>query len=386
MLFELWITIPAMFGILLVFLSTNGWFLQTMLGEYIFVTRDFYDVNQTAVAFDSTGPSNNKEQASEVFAKHTYGRVLPDLKNSQENIFVIAQPCETKRDFLITYYNHLEAKYFCFENSKTQVKMKAAHFVDDYPVARLESYLEQMTRQQFTDPFIKMFANRLRAKKSFHTFGTDMNILKDILQIYGWRHFIVTHDARNNSLYSEVLDLQYGKTFTAKEFFVLSCSHSEPFLVQEDYQYWATHGKLNECGKRAQVFFHPLKIIRWIILDDVDCWDYNTYGGKFVHVNAIDAAVSANYFTDLVTDNLIPVYKTSGFWSLVVICSVTFWLLIALCGTAFVFGMFTMSHWLIFTQSKLSHWLIFTQSKCPTFEARLIYLIIATPLILNLVV
>jgi len=371
------LTVPLSFGLLLWYLSTSEWFLNTSLGEYIFVTRDFYDVNQTAIAYDSTGPENLKHQVSEVFSKHTYGRILPNLKSDgkEDDFFPDYDVMSSKYPYL-THYEYLTQCYLSQENGKALIKSEAATFIDVSTHSGGDMYMTAMKEKGFVTPFKNMFFAR-KAYKSFHTFGKDMTLLKTALETshVSWRHFVVNYSLQNDAFYTEIhgrdARLAYGKSYSAREFFKESChSFDVVCLVQENYQHWAAHGKLNEYGKRGQIFFHPFKIIRWNILDDVDCWNDQlfSFGGQFAHVNAIFAALHNSYFCELMEKIQVPIILCPGFWSLLGICTLWTYIWTYLfgieCYTAMIIGSFG---------------IVLKQTEVTVVDAITIYIMLLTP-------
>ncbi len=182
--------IPVVAAVILIVLSTNEWFLHTSLGEYIFAEWDFYDVNQTAIAFDSTGPSDRKAQVAEVFTKKIVGYAFPS-KNAGEqkegDIFIFADGKQLPLfpsymsdvwEPYCTYYEFLQQK---LNYDKQQVKEYASLFLENHqhPISNFDlnlfanKYTEAM--QGFCPAFQKLFKLR-NAYMSFHTFGNGRQI------------------------------------------------------------------------------------------------------------------------------------------------------------------------------------------------------------------
>jgi len=345
------VSVPISIGFVLWVLSTDKLFLKTALGKYIFVTRDFYNVNQTAMAFDSTGPEQNQAQVSEVFAKSVIGRVLPNLDESKNaNDFILNHVFEDKLPKFMnevpepfcTYYEFLKQHF-----DIAKVKSLASQFVLETSTCAsfsnlpsvVQNYQLEMESKSFTTPFSNMFLSR-NSHMSFHTFGRDMHLLKNAIESSKkrWRHFIST-TYRTTTFYTEVVkstenDDKYSQTFSAKQLQdeLLLCS-DHVFLIQENYERWAKSGKLNKFGKRAEIFWHPLKIIRGVIFDNVDCWNNASKQSiSFIHVNSVLAALTPNYFLHAIEEKEPAIWQSAGFWSLLTIFSVLNWLIVTTLG------------------------------------------------------
>ncbi len=137
-----------------------------------------------------------------------------------------------------------------------------------------------------------------------------------------------------SALYKEVVSAEsaiscrYGKSFTPKAFQNLRFRTNKHtvFIVQEDYTRWAEHAKSKKSGKRAAIFQSPLRIIRELSFDDIDCWNIcNGSLARFVHVNSVKAVIDDDYFTCAVTEKQLKIWETFGFWSIWLLLIAIMW-------------------------------------------------------------
>jgi hypothetical protein len=387
------LALPLCVAVTIYKLSMYKPFLQSSMGRYMFVTRDFYDLNQTAIPWDSTGPDSELQQVLEVLAKNVTGHVLPklrreaksnDITDATSNTDADARPTLADADFEfvfsppatriplfkdkiivpeVTYWSYCKDDKSKLFGSTESEKMANLHEIGLYHV--YVDYTKEAQRDvrteatnsllMFNKPFLKMFKLR-DARASFHTFGNDTKLLQHALAALGKtsRKFVVTYTEQCSfyacpqldvASYTEVTshDMYHGRTLNESAFVALRDSSENKdvvFIVQEDYARWKGNKKTCSAGKLAALRYRPFQVARGLIFDDVACWQMRLDAAPahnllpFVHVNSIHAALTENYFIDAAKKFEQSIFTTSGFWEIFVVCT------FSILGVTYVFDLF----------------------------------------------
>jgi len=365
---DLWLyllfTLPLSFAILLRYLSSNDWFLQTQVGEYVFINRDFYGVSHTILTHSNNDPTFQQREA---LSKNIYGRVLPDFKTGELN-FVLdrnvakQQAMKTRSYPYLTHYEYLCKRYLGEDDSKTKIANDIARFVSEHtwhqillsdggkgtggkePLHQIcERYITTMHDKLFSPAFVSMFCGRSRVYRSVHTFAPDVSLIRQAIESYKLvsRHFIVSYDIHENAWYHEICytcDRQksYGKSYSCEAFWDQTCAATNCVcVVQENYARWRNHQQSSKHGKLAYIGFHPFKIIRTTILDEMECWNIlenRLNRVKFARINAVCGALESDYFPNLIRSLEVRVWMTPAFYCITTALSIWAWFVIAISG------------------------------------------------------